>query len=104
MEGEAIPNSEGGGGEPTEIQPKNPKASRYYYRHREQVLERRKQKKLEDPEYQAKIQAKEEAKKAKEAEKKAAKEQVKQAKEIEKEVKRAKIAKLLGVDSPGLTA
>jgi hypothetical protein len=46
--------------------PKNCKENRYYYRHREEILERKKQKRLEDPEYQAKQLAKEEAKKAKE--------------------------------------
>jgi hypothetical protein len=46
--------------------PKNCKENRYYYKHREEILERKKQKRLEDPEYQAKQKAKEEAKKAKE--------------------------------------
>ena len=46
--------------------PKNTKCNRYYYRHREEILERKRQKRLEDPEYQAKKKAKEEAKKAKE--------------------------------------
>lgn len=49
--------------------PKNCKENRYYYRHREEILERKRQKRLEDPEYQAKQKAKEEAKKAKEEEK-----------------------------------
>ncbi len=48
---------------------KNCKENRYYYRHREEILERKRQKRLEDPEYQAKQKAKEEAKKAKEEEK-----------------------------------
>jgi flagellar biosynthesis/type III secretory pathway protein FliH len=46
--------------------PKNCKENRYYYRHREEILERKKHKRLEDPEYQEKQKAKEDAKKAKE--------------------------------------
>jgi hypothetical protein len=47
--------------------PKNCKENRYYYRHREELLEKRRLKRLQDPEYQAKQKAKEEAKqKAKE--------------------------------------
>lgn len=104
MQSEAIPNSEEAG---IKI-PKNCKENRYYYRHREEVLERKKQKKLENPEYQAKVQAREEKKKAAEEAKKAkeeakkAKEEEKKAKEIAREIKRAKTAKLLGVDSPGV--
>lgn len=49
--------------------PKNCKENRYYYRHREEILERKRQKRLEDPEYQAKQKAKEDAKKMKEEEK-----------------------------------
>lgn len=45
--------------------PKDCKENRYYYRHREEILEKRRQKRLEDPEYQAKQKEKEEAKKAK---------------------------------------
>ena len=48
--------------------PKNSKENRFYYRNREEILEKRRQKRLEDPEYQAKQKAKEEAKKAKEEE------------------------------------
>ena len=36
--------------------PKNCKENRYYYRHREEILERKRQKKLEDPEYVAKCE------------------------------------------------
>ena len=36
--------------------PKNCKENRYYYKHREEILERKRQKKLEDPEYQAKYE------------------------------------------------
>ncbi len=46
--------------------PKNNKCNRYYYRHREDILEKKRLARLEDPEYQAKQLAKEEAKKAKE--------------------------------------
>ena len=45
--------------------PKVSKTIRYYYRHREEILEQRRQKRLEDPEYQAK-RVKEEAKRVKE--------------------------------------
>jgi hypothetical protein len=50
--------------------PKVCKEIKYYYKHRDEILEKRRQKRLEDPEYQAKQQAKEEAKKQKEEEKK----------------------------------
>jgi hypothetical protein len=36
--------------------PKKCKETRYYYKHREEILARRKEKKLEDPEYQAKYE------------------------------------------------
>ena len=36
--------------------PKNCKGTRYYYKHRQEILARRKEKKLEDPEYQAKYE------------------------------------------------
>ncbi len=48
--------------------PKNTKGIKYYYRHREEILEKKRQQRLEDPEYLAKQQAKEDAKKAKEEE------------------------------------
>jgi hypothetical protein len=83
---------------------KNPKASRYYYRHREKVLEQRRQKKLQDPEYVAKMNAREAAKEAREAAKKLKEEAAKKLREEAKEEKRAKMAKLLGVDSPGIIA
>jgi hypothetical protein len=72
--------------------PKNTKENRYYYRHREEVLERKRQKRMEDPEYQAKIKAREEAKIAREAAKKA--------KEEAKEEKR-KIVESLFLKVPG---
>ena len=77
-------------GESTIKLPKNCKETRYYYRNREQILEKRRQKKLEDPDYQAKLQAKEEAKKAREEERVAKK------KEIARE-KAKKKAELLGI-------
>jgi len=39
--------------------PKNCKEVRYYYRNREQILEKRRLKKLEDPEYKAKVEERE---------------------------------------------
>jgi hypothetical protein len=36
--------------------PKNCKENRYYYKHREEILEKKRQKRLEDPEYQAKYE------------------------------------------------
>lgn len=44
------------------------KVMRYYYKHREEILEKRRQKKLNDPEYQAKQKAKEEEKRQREEE------------------------------------
>jgi hypothetical protein len=46
--------------------PKNSKENRYYYRHREELLEKRRLKLLEDPEYQAKLKEREEKKKQRE--------------------------------------
>jgi predicted metal-dependent peptidase len=63
--------------------PKISKVTRYYYKHREEILEKKKQKRLEDPEYQAKQKAKEEAKRLKEAEK-LAKVMAKQAEKVAK--------------------
>lgn len=53
--------------EQSETLPKISKGVRYYYRHREEILEQKRQKKLEDPEYQAKLLEKE-RKKAEKAE------------------------------------
>lgn len=36
--------------------PKNCKENRYYYRHKDEILEKKKQKRLEDPEYRAKYE------------------------------------------------
>jgi hypothetical protein len=82
--------------------PKNSKENRYYYRHREEILEKRRQKKLEDPEYQAKQKEKEEKKRLKEEEKK----KENKLKVLERSRERAKIkAELLGIKpevSPGV--
>ena len=72
--------------------PKDCKENRYYYRHREEVLERKRKKRMEDPEYQAKAKAREEAKIAREIAKKA--------KEASKEAKR-KIVESLFLKTPG---
>jgi hypothetical protein len=70
--------------------PKNCKENRYYYKHREEILEKRKQKRMEDPEYLAKQKEKEDKKKQKEEENK---DKIK-----EKGRARAKIkAELLGI-------
>lgn len=66
--------------------PKNPKAMRWYYRHRDEILEKKRQQRLEDPEYQAKQKEKEEKKKQREEEKK---------RKIEDKIK--KKAELLGI-------
>ncbi len=55
--------------------PKNSKANRYYYKNREAILEKKRQKRLEDPEYIAKQKAREDAKRVKEEEKQRAKEE-----------------------------
>jgi hypothetical protein len=58
--------------------PKLCKENRYYYRHREEILARQKQKKMEDPEFAARCQAREQSKAEKEqkaAEKEAKKEE-----------------------------
>jgi hypothetical protein len=45
------------------------KEKRYYYRHREKILEKRRQKRLQDPAYQEKVRVREERKQARENEK-----------------------------------
>lgn len=55
--------------EPAEV--KICKEKRYYYRHREKILEKRRQKRLQDPAYQEKLRLREEKKHAREEEKKA---------------------------------
>ena len=46
--------------------PKLCKENRYYYRHREEILARQKQRKMEDPEFAARCQAREQSKAEKE--------------------------------------
>lgn len=90
--------------------PKVSKTIRYYYRHREEILEQRRQKRLEDPEYEAKVQAREEANRAKEEAKRVreeanrAKEGAKRVKEAERDEKRRVKAKFVGAAwRPGST-
>jgi hypothetical protein len=47
--------------------PKNCKENRYYYRHREEILEKKRLQRLEDPEYQAKYEERQRKKAEKEA-------------------------------------
>jgi hypothetical protein len=42
--------------------PKNCKENRYYYRHREEILEKKRQKRLEDPEYRVKYEERQQKK------------------------------------------
>ena len=88
--------------------PKLNKNTRYYYRHREEIAAARKERLMQDPEYQAKQLAKEEAKRAKEeakqkaSEEKEAKQKAKQklnkedAQRIREEKRKIK-AQLLGI-------
>lgn len=78
--------------------PKNNKCNRYYYRHREDILEKKRQKRLEDPEYQAKQKAKEDAKKAKQE----AKLREKEERGREKAKKKAKFLGVLPVILSGV--
>ena len=83
--------------EQSETLPKISKGVRYYYRHREEILEQKRQKKLEDPEYQAKLLEKE-RKKAEKAE------EAKRLKEARR-LRAKKRAEILGIqldDSPGM--
>ena len=59
---------------PIEVEVKEEKGSktlRYYYRHREEILEKKRQKRLEDPEYAARAKAREEGKRKREEERRA---------------------------------
>jgi DNA-directed RNA polymerase beta' subunit len=78
--------------------PKNNKCNRYYYRHREEILAKKLQKRLEDPEYLAKQKAKEEAKRAKEEEKVRLKEE----KSRERARRKAELLGVLPVVPPGV--
>ena len=81
--------------------PKNCKENRYYYRHREEILERKRQKRLEDPEYQAKKKAKEDAKKLKEELIKQQKKEITKEKSRERAKKKAELLGVLPVVSSG---
>ena len=63
----------------------NKKSMKYYYLHREEILERRRAKKMEDPAYRAALEEKEKAKteKAAEAERKRAEREAKRKERIE---------------------
>jgi hypothetical protein len=64
--------------------PKNCKENRYYYKHREEILERKRQKKLEDPEYKEKYEERQRKKAEREAlEKKRAEKRVLRKKVVE---------------------
>ena len=90
--------------------PKNCKENRYYYKHREEILEKRRLARLADPEYQAKQKAREEEKKRGEEDRKRREEEKKKREEEkklenkmkakERSAERAKKkAELLGVSS-----
>jgi hypothetical protein len=80
--------------------PKNSKENRYYYRHREELLEKRRLKRLQDPEYQAKLKEREEKKKQKEEEKKKQREEERKRKAEEKAKKKAELLGILPKTSP----
>jgi hypothetical protein len=81
--------------------PKNCKENRYYYRHREEILEKKRLKRLEDPEYQAKQLAKEEAKKNEE-EKKLKMKEIAKEKSRERAKKKAELLGILPVVPSGV--
>jgi len=62
---------------------KNLKSNRYYYRHREEILEKKRLQRMENPEYRAKLEAKKAEKKAAD-DARIAKEEIKKAKLAEK--------------------
>lgn len=74
--------------------PKNCKENRYYYRHREEILERKRQKRLEDPEYAAKY----EERLRKKAEKEAEKEELERIKKEKRELRRKAVEKIMNPD------
>ena len=82
--------------------PKNSKANRYYYKNLEAILENKRQKRLEDPEYQAKQKAKEEAKKAKEEEKKQKMKEIAKEKSRERAKKKADYLGVSPMTSSGM--
>ncbi len=75
--------------EPLDVKiPKNTKENRYYYAHREEVLARKKEQRMADPEYKAKQEEKERKRKEKEEERNRKLLLKKEEKEREKEAKR----------------
>ena len=73
------------------------KCMKYYYLHREEILEKRRLKKLEDPDYKAKLEEKEKAKaeKAAEAERRKVERKLKRKEQLDKILaKEATIAEL----------
>jgi hypothetical protein len=90
--------------QPTAELPKSVKGSRYYYRHREAILEKRRQKRMEtDPDYAARqiqMEEKKEAKRIAKEEKDRAREAkaaAKAIKEAEREARRQAKESLLGL-------
>jgi septin family protein len=73
---------------------KDSKENRYYHRHREEILAKRRQKKEEDPEYLEKMRVREE--------KRLKREQDEQERALKRELRRAKIAAMLSgaISSP----
>jgi len=67
--------------------PKDCKETRYYYKHREEILARRKEKKLEDPEYQAKQEERQR--------KKAERDALEQEKALKRELRKKMVEQLL---------
>lgn len=59
---------EGAASEVVKKMPKDCKGNRYYYRHREEILARRKEKLMEDPEYRKKAEEREKRKEEREKE------------------------------------
>ena len=80
--------------------PKDCKENRYYYRHREEILEKRRQKRLEDPEYQAKQKEKEEAKRQKEEQRKIENKLKREERSRERAKRKADLLGIL-LESPG---
>ncbi|NBP66731.1 MAG: hypothetical protein EBU66_19045 [Bacteroidetes bacterium] len=78
---------------PDEIKlPKDSKENRYYYRHREEILEKRRKKREENPEYLEKMRIREE--------KRLKREQVEHERALKRELRKTKIATMLsGVNS-----
>jgi hypothetical protein len=67
------------------------KCMKYYYLHREEILEKRRLKKLEDPDYKTKLEEKEKAKAEKAAEKMAKAELLKAERELKRKERLDKI-------------